>query len=285
MAIGPARQAREKYEAHQKNVRAGAEERIAQEKDTTRGEKVWFSRSVRNGNLHHWAVITHNTRYEVRRSDDSVAFGSPPASKDDGSPPNPMTFETKSSPGSLKDEMTIMKQENSKTRGKIRDQDYYICLIGWTDLTKPQVDDEYHAAGHPFDALKLDFGDCQALLGTFAGKILKEKEGTALDYHMFARNVETEHGRLREIRPDEAMKAFHAHQQLTTGIATGAMVGAGAGYLAYESERPMDAGGAAGVSGSGAAPAVTPCDCGYCLYCGFCDCDWSACAFACCTCG
>ena len=52
-----------------KAMQPDVERRLREEEDHTKGQQVWFSRYTYNGRLRHWVLMTHGSKYELRRSE------------------------------------------------------------------------------------------------------------------------------------------------------------------------------------------------------------------------
>ncbi|KAL9054913.1 MAG: hypothetical protein Q9162_003854 [Coniocarpon cinnabarinum] len=185
-----------------KALRKGADLRAAQEADDSTGERVWFSRCILNGRLQHWVLITYGTKYELRR-DRNVGPG------------DEAQYVCNIRPYSIDQE----RRDMALTELGIPDVDgYYVCLIGWTQLPKEQVDAACHETLAGFGEYKLLRNNCQHFLKAMAARILKD---TAADYGWFMSNTKTQYQKDQWLRPPPAEMMMHilARQQQALNIA------------------------------------------------------------------
>lgn len=236
--------ARAKDEAHKQKVDAEIELRKAQELDRSKGENVWFSRRIKDGHLHHWALFTYGKKYELRLPSREKYKDMLPNGRFVGSVVPSLQYEAKISPWSLKNEMMRLREETLSNDGKPHAQDYYLCQIGWTKLTERQVDEACEATQASFGVYVLGFNDCQTFLKQFAKRIIKEPEDCAVDYPWLAENVDTAYHKLQLIPPNKHIKAYQFYLQATI-LGAGATT-AGVAYStvtneSYTSEKPMEA--------------------------------------------
>ena len=154
----------------------GANLRQQQEQDTSKGERVWFSRYVENGRLRHWVLLTHGTKYELRRADNVQR------PRGDGDQAR-FTYDIKP--------FTIDQEQRASymAEWKIPEQDgYFVCLIGWTRKSKEEVDAACQAVLAQFGEYSLLWNNCQDFLRLLASQVLIAK---AADYQWFADNTKT----------------------------------------------------------------------------------------------
>jgi len=200
-----------KDKEYQNQLYTQVQQRKAQEKDHSKGEVVWFSRRIKDGHLHHWALIVYGKKYELRL---------PTRQKYNNLLPTPTgklvasivptwNFETNITPWSVYQEMMQIREENIATRGKPHAKNYYICQIGWTSLTEAEVDVACFATQASFGVYMLGWNDCQTFLRNFAAQIIRpELNQCALDFDWFNENVVTEYHKLQALEPNENIKAF-----------------------------------------------------------------------------
>ncbi|EXF79993.1 hypothetical protein CFIO01_00889 [Colletotrichum fioriniae PJ7] len=232
--------AREQQEEDRKKLKEEVDLRGKQGQDTTKGEQVWYSRRVDDGCLLHWAIITHGQKYELRLPNGSITKNKVPESEKTSSFEPARVYESRVVAWSLKEEMNKLRALKLSTPAKgYHTRDYTVCQIGWTTLTKDEVNTEWAAARSSIVAEDLGYDDCRELLKKFGG-IIKKPEGCALDYNWFTESLETPTHRLNEITPDKAVKGFQNSMQ--NGLWGVAAAGAGAGivYGAYEAGKQMD---------------------------------------------
>ncbi|EPE36376.1 hypothetical protein GLAREA_05714 [Glarea lozoyensis ATCC 20868] len=253
--------ARAKDEEHRRKLEEEVQRRKAQEQDSSKGENVWFSRRIHDGHLYHWAIFTYGKKYELRLPSREKYKDMLPNGRLVGSVVPSFKYQANIVPWSLEDEMMQVRDASLTAEGKPHVQDYYVCQIGWTTLSERDVDAQCEAAISAFGIYVLGFNDCQSFLKRFVRMIIHQPEGCALDYHWFADNVETQYLKLQEIAPDENIRAYQLHLQMTlVGVIGGA---AGGTVIVYEQQKPMEAvpqgggsnnhsGGASGNAHSGA---------------------------------
>ncbi|KAK0374126.1 hypothetical protein CLIM01_08534 [Colletotrichum limetticola] len=234
--------AREEQEEDRKRLKEEVNLRGKQGQDTTKGEQVWYSRRVDDGCLLHWAIITHGQKYELRLPNGSVPKPKDkvPESEKASSFEPARVYEARVAAWSLKEETNKLRALQLSTPSKgYHTRDHTVCQIGWTTLTKDEVNTEWAAARSTIPAKDLGYDDCRELLKRF-GSIIKTPEGCALDYDWFKESLETPTHRLTEITPDKAVKGFQNSMQ--NGLWGVAATGAGAGivYGAYEAGKQMD---------------------------------------------
>jgi len=174
----------------EETLQKGADLRLAQEQDESKGERVWFSRCILDGRLKHWVLITHDTKYELRRSEHVVQDKQQDATQRD----NEYTYHIK--PYTIDQE----KRDISLTELLIPEIDgYYVCLIGWTRMSKEQIDAEVRAVSGTFGEYNLLRNNCQDFLRLVAGKILVEEK--AADYPWFLSNTKTKYQKDQWLMP------------------------------------------------------------------------------------
>jgi len=262
--------ARRQEEEQRRKTEEGVQLRKKQGQDSATGEQVWYSRRVEDGCQLHWAIITHGNRYILWLPD-----GIPSREKvPDSTFEPPREYEAKVVPWSLKEERNRLRTlELTKSRDKGRTQDYTVCQIGWTTLTKEEVNAEWEAARKALAVDALGFDDCRNLLKNFAC-IIKKPGGCALDYDWFAESLEMPSHRLHEITPEKAIKAFQHTLQNSAWLLGGAGAGAGIGYGTYKAgEHMASIKTQDGNPGVAASSVEGVCAVGWCCT----GCDWSWC--------
>ncbi|KAK2049109.1 hypothetical protein LZ31DRAFT_625036 [Colletotrichum somersetense] len=265
--------ARQQEEEQRREMEEGVQLRKKQAQDSATGEQVWYSRRVEDGCQIHWAVITHGNKYALR-----LPNGIPSREKlPDSTYEAPREYEAQVVPWSLKEETNRLRTlELTSPPGKGRTRDYTVCQIGWTTLTKDQVNAEWEAARKALAADALGFDDCRNLLKKFS-RIIKKPDGCALDYDWFAESLEIPSHRLHEITPEKAVKSFQHMIQNGAWLLAGAGAGAGIVYGAYKTEGPM-ASIAMGSGNPGPVAGSVDGVCAACWCCAGCaNCDWSSC--------
>ncbi|KAH8888961.1 hypothetical protein GQ53DRAFT_748507 [Thozetella sp. PMI_491] len=172
-------------------LQEGASLRKAEEEDTSKGERVWFSRCILNGRLRHWVLLTHGMKYELRRSDH---LGK------DGAGANSQTSENEYVCNIQPYTIDQEKRDISLTELLVPEVDgYYVCLIGWTRMTEPQVSAVAQAALSSFGTYKLVRNNCQDFLRLVAEKILTGPK--AADFEWFMSNTKTKYQKDQWLKP------------------------------------------------------------------------------------
>ncbi|KAJ9641760.1 hypothetical protein H2204_002823 [Knufia peltigerae] len=170
-----------------------------QEEDTTKGTPVWFSRWVKNGNLRHWVVYTHHTKYELRLPSDMTTL-----EKIAKTVLSTSQYICTPAAWDKEKEMMEMRQEYIEQDGRPYAEGYYICLIGWTSHSKAEVDDRFATVARQLGNYSV-YHNCQTLLKLFAKEILNSHR--AADHGWFAQNVKTEFQKLLDLPPTEEIVA------------------------------------------------------------------------------
>lgn len=170
----------------------GAALRQRQEQDTAKGERVWFSRHVENGRLRHWVLLTYNTKYELRRA----------ANGGDGK------FTFSSRPFTIDQE----QRQAFAADWKMPEADgYFVCLIGWTRMSKEQVDAACQQTFKEFPEYNLFWNNCQHFLKNMAERILVAH---AADYSWFADNVKTKYHKDTLLQPPPLEHLMRMQQRM-----------------------------------------------------------------------
>lgn len=184
--------ARRHEEKRQEALRPGMELRRQQEQDTTRGERIWFSRYVQNGKLKHWILITHGTKYELRRDRNATS----------GKSKYIYNIQRPYSLDNAHEQLMASLEEM-----KIPETDgYNICLIGWTKKSREEVDAACALALKEFGEYNLLFNNCQHFLRRLASAILQDK---AADHDWFDKNTMTKYQKdTIRLQPAEVMIAM-----------------------------------------------------------------------------
>ncbi|KXH63216.1 hypothetical protein CSAL01_06369 [Colletotrichum salicis] len=166
----------EQQEEEKKKLQEEVNLRDKQGQDTFEGEQ---------------AIITHGQKYELRRPNGNVPKDKLQESEKTSSFEPPRVYEARVVSWSLKEEMNKLRALKLSTPAKgYHTRDYTICQIGWTTLTKDEVNTEWAAARSFIAAKDLGYDDCRELLKRFGG-IIKKPDGCALDYDWFTESLET----------------------------------------------------------------------------------------------
>lgn len=136
--------------------------RLERESDPTLGEAVFLSHYISNGQFRHWALHVHRHKYELRelrqRNDD------------DSSPKPPYEDRISSSDFNLEKYQKSIRSLQSPEFGS-----YFYSLIGWTKLSKEEVDLRSHEVFASFGTYALLFNNCQNFLLRLAERIMTKK--------------------------------------------------------------------------------------------------------------
>lgn len=159
-------------EKQKQKLEEGAALRQRQEQDTTKGERVWFSRHVEGGRLLSWAVLTHGVKHDFERADSKQSTG----------------FNYSSRPFSVEQEYV----EASSAAWTSPEQDgYYVCLIGWTRRSAQEVEQAVALAQRPFGTSNLRWSSCQNFLQQLGNSHILSL--TAADYPWYLDNCDTKY--------------------------------------------------------------------------------------------
>ncbi|ETS78721.1 hypothetical protein PFICI_08574 [Pestalotiopsis fici W106-1] len=176
---------RAQYKAYQNRLQAEVEKRNIEERDTTKGTPVWFSRHIYHGALQHWVMYINETKYELRRDIESGTY----------------RHNIQNVDWDIKRE----KREAALQKKQIPDVDgFYICLIGWTRLSEDVLEEKCRTLmQNEFDEYNLFWNNCQHFLKQFADKIISTK---ALDWAWFRENTKTEYQNCQQLpKPPDAL--------------------------------------------------------------------------------
>ena len=153
---------------------AEIKKRKAEEEERDNGSQVWFSRYVHQGRLRHWVLIINGTKYELKQDESSDGF----------------IFRIKEheswSAEMAKRNAALKKKYKPEVDGPRKK---YVCLIGWTKLSSPELKIIANGIYDEFGAYHLLWNNCQTILQDFSDKILHKQ---ALDYPWFREHTRTE---------------------------------------------------------------------------------------------
>ena len=180
-------------------LQKGADLRKGQEEDISKGERVWFSRCILNGRLQHWVLLTHGMKYELRRRD-HLNKGFPDSNTDNQDVQNEGEstgeYVCNIKPYTIDQE----RRDISLTKLLIPEVDgYYICLVGWTRLTEPEVNNIAQTVLSSFGRYSLLRNNCQDFLRQLAEKILIASK--AADFDWFMSNAKTKYQKDQWLKP------------------------------------------------------------------------------------
>ena len=162
--------------------------RIEQERDTSRGRGVWFSRHIEHGRWKHWILIIDDVKYELRQNHVTKGYHVNVA-------PCPLDHERR--------QAAIAKKHFPEYDG------HYVCLIGWTRKSRSQIEDIARQE-EPWDYHRFT-NNCQHFLRLLADQILEKDK--AADYQWFYDNTQTEYLNSRQPPlPPEVIKAMQTAQ-------------------------------------------------------------------------
>ena len=165
-----------------KAMQPDVDRRLREEEDHEKGEQVWFSRYIHNGRLRHWVLMTHSSKYELRRSEN---VGDETALK----------FTYHVAPFTIDEE----KRKAALAENALPDIDgFYVCLIGWTTKTKEEVDLACKSVSQEFGEYNLLWKNCQHFLRRLADRIIVTK---AADFPWFYSNTESRYQKTQHLMP------------------------------------------------------------------------------------
>ncbi|KAM5350103.1 hypothetical protein ACJ41O_006608 [Fusarium nematophilum] len=184
--------AREEDERRKVHLVGLAKKCLDQERDTTRGEPVYFSRRIRNGEFDHWVIACYGKKFELRldtsRRDVSGALLT-------SLPPTKKWVLKKDDWGRLPDLMAhrheIMESEAAPTP----------TATAASDLMKAKFGAEYRGY------YVFGFHDCQSFVRGFA-EYLISPTNRALDYNWFNENAEGDYATLLRMKPDSSLYEY-----------------------------------------------------------------------------
>ncbi|OQD98292.1 hypothetical protein PENSOL_c009G02721 [Penicillium solitum] len=144
--------------------------RLQKESNTKSGEPVFLSHYILQGRLRHWVLHVHNHKYELRQR---VA---------DESHPEPYYAAAIAPSGfNLKKYQQSITVHHSPEVGS-----YFYSMIGWTKLSKEQVDQKCLEVSTGFGEYALLSNNCHDFLQRLADKIITTK---APDWDWFRRHA------------------------------------------------------------------------------------------------
>lgn len=144
--------------------------RLEKESSTESGEPVFLSHYLSHGQFHHWVLHAHGHKYELRQreADDSNIQGRYAAAI------GPSAFDLKAYKQSV---ITSYSPEVGN---------YFYSMIGWTTLSKEQVDEECRRVSATFGTYALLSNNCHDFLQQLADTIVTTK---APDWDWFRQNT------------------------------------------------------------------------------------------------
>ncbi|KAJ4322675.1 hypothetical protein N0V84_004700 [Fusarium piperis] len=183
--------------------------RLDQERDTSRGEPVYFSRRIKNGEFNHWVIACYGKKYELRlnttrRAASGALFSSL-------LPTKKWKLQKPERWDRLPDLMAH-RDEIMRSEGRPYADNYIIALIGWTSLTEAQVDAVAHRMEGKFGTeyggyYFFGFHDCQSFARGLAEDLISPSN-RALDYNWFSDNMEGDYITLLRMEPDSALSEY-----------------------------------------------------------------------------
>jgi hypothetical protein len=158
----------------EEQLRLEAERRNDEERDTTAGSRVWFSRCVKHGKIKHWVLIIDSTKYELRRDRNTGTFI-----------PSVEYWTSEKDKDTMAKRLASLESDYIPIAG-----DYYLCLIGWTSLSTPELKGICDEVMSQFGGYNLLWNNCQDFLQQFADRIISKK---AIDWSWFRENLKTKY--------------------------------------------------------------------------------------------
>ncbi|KAL5364465.1 hypothetical protein BJX96DRAFT_157399 [Aspergillus floccosus] len=133
--------------------------RLQKECSTTSGEPVILSHYINQGRLRHWVLHTHSHKYELRQR----------VTDDSNTQP---CYTAVIAPSSF----DLCAYQRSVTLHHSPEVgNYFYSMIGWTALSKEQVDQECHQVSTSFGTYALFSNNCHDFLQRLADKIVTTK--------------------------------------------------------------------------------------------------------------
>ena len=188
-------------EKRMRAMQPDVEIRLAEEQDRSKGEQVWFSRYISNGRLRHWVLLTHGNKYELRRSENV---------NDDRNEERAgeTSFTYHVSPFTIDEE----KRNAALAETSLPNVDgFYVCLVGWTRLSKSEVDTACQSVFAEFGEYHLLWKNCQHFLQRLAERIVSAK---AADYPWFISNTKTRYQKTQHLLPPPLEMLMKSLQQM-----------------------------------------------------------------------
>lgn len=162
------------------SVQQQIKERLEYESQTTRGEPVWVSYYVRNDQMKRWALITHSHKYELRLVESNPEEGSESIDLDlsirvlvQSGVFHKRTYDYNIKPYTVDEERRarVLKAHFEPCIG-----DIYVSMIGWTKLTKDEIDEVCRTTMHGIGSYNLFWNNCQLFLRHIACKIVAVRD-------------------------------------------------------------------------------------------------------------
>ncbi|KAF3764008.1 hypothetical protein M406DRAFT_332445 [Cryphonectria parasitica EP155] len=193
---------RKLYKKRERALLEEVEKRENEEKETSNGVQVWFSRYISHGQLKHWVLIINGVKYELRRDDAANTYIH--------------SVNRHPSWNSVK-----IKRDAALAEKQIPDVDgFYICLIGWTRLSDTELERQCRTVMQNFPPYNMIWNNCQDFLKQFADLIISTK---ASDWVWFRENTKTAYQSSQELpkAPEALIQAqlnlqqHHGHHALS----------------------------------------------------------------------
>lgn len=128
--------------------------RLQRETSTASGEPVFLSHYISQGRLRHWVLHVHGHKYELRQQPDKTYYAAMSA---------PSGFD-------------LQQYQRSITRNYSPEVgDYFYSIIGWTTLSKEQVNHKCAQVSASFGTYALFSNNCHGFLQRLADRIVTTK--------------------------------------------------------------------------------------------------------------
>ncbi|KAL7956613.1 hypothetical protein V8C34DRAFT_326085 [Trichoderma compactum] len=144
--------------------------RVEKESSVESGEPVFLSHYISQGQFRHWVLHAHDYKYELRQAEA-------------GDSSTPGRYEATIGPSGFN--LRAYKQ-SVITRYSPEVGHYFYSMIGWTTLSKEQIDDKCHRVSTTFGKYALLSNNCHDFLQQLADKIVTKK---APDWEWFRQNT------------------------------------------------------------------------------------------------
>ena len=181
--------------------------RVKEQERTDLGSQIWFTRQVVSGDFLHWAFIIDDVKYELRRAPEKSdalpeEVHTSPAYEGQKAYPR---YHFRSTPVSLDLQARDGRIEQT---GFPMDDTFYICLIGWTQKSRDEIDTIGNELMKNFGKYNKLWNNCQRFLRKLFKAIHNTKAPRAADYSWFKTHMKTKYQHkktLMEKSPPDAM--------------------------------------------------------------------------------
>lgn len=206
--------------------------RLEQESSVAYGEPVFLSHYIHNGQFRHWVMHVHGYKYELRANDVNASadigggisgsgLGGGTGGDDSPNPYRAAVAESRFDMEEYKRSVALRRDP--------RIGPYFYSMIGWTDMTREQVDRECASVWGGFGAYGLLANNCHDFLQRLAERIVTRR---APDWQWFRFNV---------LSGYEYMNRPHLDRSTVAAAAWIKLLRQRKHYLTAEEQREVDA--------------------------------------------